>query len=316
MLNNRVCKLLNIKYPIIQGGMAWVATSELAVAVSKAGGMGIIGAGNAPAEVLKNEILKVKSQTNKPFGVNVMLLSPFAEEVMEVALKEKVALVTTGAGNPSKYIPKLHAEGIKIIPVVPSVALAKRMEYYQADAVIVEGTEAGGHIGELTTMAIVPQVVDAVSIPVIAAGGIGDGRGFVAALSLGADAVQMGTRFICAEECIAHEKYKNFLIKSKDHDTIVSGKSTGHPVRVLKNRLSKEFEKLEGKGVSIEEIDTLGAGKLRDAVVDGDIENGSVMGGQIVGLVSKIQPAKEIIEETISQAKRIIQLLNMNINNL
>ncbi len=316
MLNSKLCSLLNIKYPIIQGGMAWVATSELAVAVSEAGGIGIIGAGNAPAEFVRNEIIKAKSQTDKPFGVNVMLLSPFAEEVMEVVLQEKVALVTTGAGNPGKYIPKLHAQGIKVIPVVPSVSLAKRMERYQADAIIVEGTEAGGHIGELTTMALVPQVVDAVSIPVIAAGGIGDGRGLVAAFALGAEGVQMGTRFVCASECIVHEKYKVLVIKSKDRDTIVSGRSTGHPVRVLKNKLTRKFEKLELQGASIEDIEKLGSGKLRNAVVDGDIEYGSVMAGQIAGLVSKVQPAHEIIEEIIIQAKEVLQLLNTSKNNM
>lgn len=316
MLNSKLCKLLNIKYPIIQGGMAWVATSELAVAVSEAGGIGIIGAGNAPAEVVRKEIIKAKSETDKPFGVNVMLLSPFAEEVIEVVLQEKVALVTTGAGNPGKYIPKLHAQGIKVIPVVPSVSLAKRMERYKADAVIVEGAEAGGHIGELTTMALVPQVVDAVSIPVIAAGGIGDGRGLVAAFALGADGVQMGTRFVCASECIVHDKYKELVIKAKDRDTIVSGRSTGHPVRVLKNKLTREFDKLELHGASIEELEELGSGKLRDAVVDGDIEYGSVMAGQIAGMVSKVQPAQEIIEEIITQAKEVIKILNININNM
>ncbi|MCR1898144.1 enoyl-[acyl-carrier-protein] reductase FabK [Irregularibacter muris] len=311
MLANKLCRMLNISYPIIQGGMAWVATAELAVAVSEAGGLGLIGAGNAPAEIVRNEIKKAKSLTNKPFGVNVMLMSPFADEVMEVIIEEKIAVVTTGAGNPGKFISQLHAQGIKVIPVVASVALAKRMEKNNADAVIVEGTEAGGHIGELTTMTLVPQIVDSINIPVIAAGGIGDGRGVVAAMALGASGVQIGTRFICATECIAHTKYKQYVIDAKDRDAVVSGRSTGHPVRVLKNKLSKEFDKLEKQGATIEEIQALGSGKLRDAVIDGDIQNGSVMAGQISGLVTKVQPAKEIIDEIIKQSQEITQRLKI-----
>ncbi len=314
MIKSELCKLLDIRYPIIQGGMAWVATWELAVAVSKAGGLGLIGAGNAPAEVIRNEIRKAKANTDRPFGVNIMLLSPFAEEVMEVAVQEKVAVVTTGAGNPGKYIPKLHEQGIKVIPVVPSVALAQRMEKYGVDAVIVEGTEAGGHIGELTTMALVPQVVDAVSIPVIAAGGIGDGRGVAAAFALGAQGVQMGTRFICATECIAHDNYKKFVINAKDRDAVVTGRSTGHPVRVLRNRLTREFEQLEKAGASIEELENLGAGKLRDAVIDGNVDSGSVMAGQIAGMVRKVQPAYKIIEELVSQTISTIDRLNSTKN--
>lgn len=311
MLANKLCRMLNISYPIIQGGMAWVATAELAVAVSEAGGLGLIGAGNAPAEIVRNEIKKAKSLTNKPFGVNVMLMSPFADEVMEVIIEEKIAVVTTGAGNPGKFISQLHAQGIKVIPVIASVALAKRMEKNNADAVIVEGTEAGGHIGELTTMTLVPQIVDSINIPVIAAGGIGDGRGVVAAMALGASGVQIGTRFICATECIAHTKYKQYVIDAKDRDAVVSGRSTGHPVRVLKNKLSKEFDKLEKQGATIEEIQALGSGKLRDAVIDGDIQNGSVMAGQISGLVTKVQPAKEIIDEIIKQSQEITQRLKI-----
>lgn len=312
MTENRLCKLLDIRYPIIQGGMAWVATAELAVAVSNAGGLGLIGAGNAPAEVIRKEIKKAKSKTNRPFGVNVMLLSPFADEVMKVILEEKVKVVTTGAGNPGKYIPQLHEKGIKVIPVVPSVSLGQRMEKYNADAIIVEGTEAGGHIGELTTMALVPQMADAVKIPVIAAGGIADGRGVAAALALGASGVQMGTRFICATECIADNKYKNRIVEARDRDAVVSGRSTGHPVRVLKNKLSREFDKLEQKGVSPDELEKLGSGKLKDAVIDGDIEYGSVMAGQIAGLVSKIQPAQEIMDEIIKQASEVIGQLKIN----
>lgn len=312
-MDNKLCKLLNIHYPIIQGGMAWVATAELAAAVSEAGGLGIIGVGNASGAVVKDQIKKAKKMTNKLFGVNVMLLSPFADEVMKVVVEERVPVVTTGAGNPGKYIPRLHQAGIKVIPVVASVALAKRMERDHADAIIAEGTESGGHIGELTTMALVPQVVDAISIPVIAAGGIGDGRGVAAAFALGAVGVQMGTRFICAEECTVHEKYKKYVLKAKDRDAIATGKSTGHPVRVLKNKLTKQYEALEKQGASVEELEKLGTGKLKSAVIDGDIKNGSVMAGQIAGLVSKIQPAKEIIEETIREAQQNIERLNSNL---
>lgn len=312
-MNSKLCELLHIKYPIIQGGMAWVATSELAVAVSEAGGLGIIGAGNAPADVVKSEIQKTKSMTNKPFGVNVMLLSPFVEDVIEVVIEEKVAVVTTGAGNPGKYISRLHEAGIKVIPVVPSVSLAKRMERHQVDAVIVEGTEAGGHIGELTTMALLPQVVDALSIPVIAAGGIADGRGVAAAFALGAIGVQMGTRFICVEECIAHKKYKEYVVNAKDRDAVATGRSTGHPVRVLKNKLTRQYDKLEKQGASVDELERLGAGKLRSAVIEGNTKNGSVMAGQIAGLVSTIQPAQKIIEEIMKDAKEVIKQLYLNI---
>lgn len=309
MIKTRICEILNIKYPIIQGGMAWLATAELASAVSEAGGIGMIGAGNAPGEVVEKEILKAKEITNKPFGVNIMLLSPFAEEVVDVVCKHKIPVVTTGAGNPGKFMEKLKNAGTKVIPVVPSVALAKRMESLGADAVIAEGTEAGGHIGELTTMALVPQVVDVVNIPVIAAGGIADGRGFLAALSLGAEGVQMGTRFVCAEECIAHEKYKEMVIKAKDRDAVVTARVTGHPVRVLRNKLVREFSKLEKEGATAEEIEQLGQGKLRVAVVDGDVENGSVMAGQIAGMVTKIQPCREIIEEIVIDAEKQLSLV-------
>jgi len=309
MFKTRISELLNIQYPILQGGMAWVATSQLAAAVSEAGGLGILGAGNAPAEIIEKEILKVKKQTNKPFGVNIMLLSPFVDEVVDVVCKHNVPVVTTGAGNPGKFMEKFKEKGIKVIPVVPSVALAKRMESLGADAVIVEGTEAGGHVGELTTMVLTPQIVDAIHIPVIAAGGIADGRGFLAALSLGAEGVQMGTRFICAEECIAHNNYKNMVIKAKDRDAIVTARSTGHPVRVLKNKFAKEFIHLEKFGLPPEEIEKLGEGKLKIAVIDGEVDNGSVMAGQIAGMVSKIQPCKEIIEEIIFEADQQLSLL-------
>lgn len=310
MINTGLCKILNIKYPIIQGGMAWVATAELAAAVSEAGGMGIIGAGSVPGEIVEKEIARAKGLTDKPFGVNIMLLSPYAEEVVDVVRSHRVPVVTTGAGNPAKFVERLKDVGTRIIPVVPSVALARRMENYGADAVIVEGTEAGGHIGELTTMALVPQVADAVNIPVIAAGGIGDGRGLLAALSLGAEGVQIGTRFICAEECTVHKNYKNMILKAKDRDAIVTARVTGHPVRILKNRLSRQFSRLEKEGVMAEEVEQLGQGKLKLAAVDGDVENGSVMAGQIAGMINKVQPCREIIEEIISDAKNQLDLVN------
>lgn len=310
MINTRLCEILNIKYPIIQGGMAWIATSELAAAVSEAGGLGMIGAGNAPAEIVEKEILRAKRLTDKPFGVNIMLLSPFSEEIVDVVCKHKIPVVTTGAGNPGKFVDRLKSVGTKIIPVVPTVALAKRMEGLGVDALIVEGTEAGGHIGELTTMALVPQVADAVNIPVIAAGGIADGRGFLAALSLGAEGVQMGTRFVCAEESTVHENYKNMILKAKDRDAIVTARVTGHPVRVLKNRLSRQFTKLEKEGATADEIEELGQGKLRLAVVDGDVEGGSVMAGQVAAMITKIQPCGEIIEEIVSEAKKQLELVS------
>lgn len=310
MFKTRLCEILNIEYPIIQGGMAWVATAELAAAVSEAGGLGIIAAGNAPAEVVEMEIHKAKKLTGKPFGVNVMLLSPFVDEVIEVVLKEKVAVVTTGAGNPGRYIEQLKEIGTKIIPVVPSVALAKRMEKLGADAVIVEGTEAGGHIGELTTMVLVPQVArEVTAIPVIAAGGIADGRGFVAALGLGAEGVQIGTRFICSTECAVHDNYKDMVLKAKDRDAIVTARTTGHPVRVLKNKLAKEFSRMEREGISPEELEAFGTGKLRLAAVEGDIENGSVMAGQIAAMIKDIKPCREIIEEIMTDARKQLDAL-------
>ncbi len=308
---NRVCEILNIKYPIIQGGMAWVATAELAAAVSNAGGLGIIAAGNAPSSVVKEEIRKIKNMTDKPYGVNVMLISPFVEDVMEVIYEEKVPVITTGAGNPAKYIEKLKSIGTKIIPVVPSVALAKRMEKYDVDALIAEGTEAGGHIGELTTMVLVPQIVDSVSIPVIAAGGVGDARGMVASFALGAEGVQIGTRFVCSDECVVHENYKNAIIKAKDRDAIVGGRSTGHPVRALKNKLMKEMKALEKEGAPVEEIDKRGVGALKNAVVDGDIEGGSVMAGQIAGMIKDVKCCKAIIEDIMEDAKNVIENLKI-----
>lgn len=302
---NSLAKLLNIEYPILQGGMAWVSMAELAAAVSNAGGLGIIASGTMTGEMVREEVLKAKRLTDKPFGVNIMLRSPHLEEVTDVLAELGVAVVTTGAGNPGPFIDKLKEAGIKVIPVVPSVALAKRMERFGADAVIAEGTEAGGHIGELTTMALVPQVVDAVNIPVIAAGGIADGRGVAAAFALGAVGVQLGTRFICAEECTVDLAYKQAVIKAKDRDSVVTGRKTGHPVRVLKNKLSRQFIALEDSGASVEELEALGTGKLRAAVY-GDVNCGSVMAGQIAGLVKEIKPTKEIIEELVEQTEQVL----------
>ena len=286
--NNVLCKLLNIKYPIFQGGMAWIGTAELASAVSNAGGLGIIGAGHMPPDLLRAEIQKVKKWTDKPFGVNIMLMSPFVKEVMQVVVEEKVPVVTTGAGNPAEYIPALKAIGSKVIPVVASVALAKRLVRTGVDAVIAEGTESGGHVGEITTMALVPQVVDAVEVPVIAAGGIGDSRGMAAAFALGACGVQMGTRFVVSKECIAHENYKNLLLKAKDRSTVVTGRSTGHPVRVIANKLTREYIELENSGADTDTLEQLGAGKLNLATHKGDVEHGSVMSGQIAGMLNEL----------------------------
>ncbi len=296
-MKTRLCELLGIEYPIIQGGMAWVATSELAAAVSEAGGLGVIAAGGAPADVVRDEIKKARTLTDKPFGVNVMLMSPFADDVMQMLLEEKPAVVITGAGNPGKYVESLKNAGIKVMPVVASAMLAKRLEKSGVDAIIAEGTEAGGHIGELTTMVLIPQVCDAVDIPVVAAGGIADARGVVAAFALGADAVQVGTRFICSDECIAHENYKNAVIKAKERDAVVTGRSTGAPVRALKNKLTREYEKLEKEGADRETIEALGVGGLKRAFLEGDTETGSLMAGQSAAMVKAIEPCAEIIKE-------------------
>ena len=305
-MKTSITEMLGIEYPIIQGGMAWVAEHNLAAAVSEAGGFGLIGGANAPGEVVRAEIRKAKELTDKPFGVNVMLLSPHAEDVAKVVVEEGIKVVTTGAGNPEKYMDMWKSAGIKVIPVVASVALARRMEKYGADAVVAEGTESGGHIGEQTTMTLVPQVVDAVSIPVIAAGGIGDGRGIAAAFMLGAEAVQMGTRFVVAKESIVHANYKQRVIKAKDIDSAVTGRSHGHPVRCLRNQMTREYVKLEQAGKSFEELEYLTLGALRNAVMDGDVTNGTVMAGQIAGMVSKEQTCKEMIEEMMAQASRLM----------
>ena len=305
-MKTRITELLGIEYPIIQGGMAWVAESHLAAAVSAAGGLGLIGGANAPAEVIRNYIREVKAVTDKPFGVNVMLMSPYADEVAKVIVEEGVKVVTTGAGNPEKYMEMWKAAGIKVIPVVASVALGKRKERYGADAVVAEGTESGGHIGEATTMTLVPQVVDAVSIPVIAAGGIGDGRGIAAAFMLGAEAVQMGTRFLVAKECTVHQNYKDRVLKAKDIDSTVTGRTHGHPVRCLRNQMTREYVKLENEGKSFEELEYLTLGTLRKAVQEGDVTNGTVMAGQIAGMVSKEQTCKEMIDEMMAQAETLL----------
>ena len=305
-MKTKVTDLLDIQYPIIQGGMAWVAEHHLAAAVSEAGGFGIIGAANASAQWVREQIRLAKEKTDKPFGVNVMLMSPYADEVAQVIAEEGVKAVTTGAGNPEKYMEMWKAAGIKVIPVVASVALAKRMERYGADAVVAEGTESGGHIGEATTMTLVPQVVDAVSIPVIAAGGIGDGRGIAAAFMLGAEAVQMGTRFLVAKECTVHQNYKDRVLKAKDIDSTVTGRTHGHPVRCLRNQMTREYVKLENEGKSFEELEYLTLGTLRKAVQEGDVTNGTVMAGQIAGMVSKEQTCKEMIDEMMAQAETLL----------
>ena len=301
-----ICDLLGISYLIIQGGMAWVATHSIAAAVSEAGGLGIIAAGHAPSDWLRAEIRACKALTNKPFGVNIMLLSPYVDEVAQVVAEEGVSMVTTGAGNPGKYMELWKSAGIKVIPVVPSVALAKRMEKCGADAVIAEGGESGGHIGELSTMALVPQVVDAVDIPVIAAGGIGDGRGIAAAFMLGAQGVQMGTRFLVAKECDIPDSYKQRVLKASDIDAVVTGRSTGHPVRSLRNQLTREFAQLEKSGATPEELDKFGTGALRRAAVEGDVMRGSVLAGQISGMITKEQTAKEMVEELILELNQVL----------
>lgn len=300
MNNSKITELLNIQYPILQGGMAWISDASLAVGVSEGGGLGII-TGVGPTEIVREEIRKAKALTDKPFGVNVMLMQDNVDEIADLLCEEGVAVVTTGAGSPGKYMDKWKAHNIKVIPVVPSVAIAKRMEKFGADAVIVEGMEAGGHIGQLTTMSLVPQVVDAVNIPVIAAGGIGDGRGMAASFMLGAEGVQMGTRFLVSSECSVHPNYKEKVLKAKDIDTEVTGTSTSHPIRVLRNKLTREYLKLEKQKGNCEELEELGRGALRKAVKDGDVENGSVMAGQIAGLVKAEQSCKEIIQEVISE---------------
>lgn len=306
-MKTRVTELLGIQYPIIQGGMAWVAEYHLAAAVSEAGGIGLIGAGGAPASFVREQIQKTRELTDKPFGVNIMLMNPEADEIAKVVVEEGVQVVTTGAGNPGRHMAMWKEAGVKVIPVVASVAMAKMMERAGADAVVAEGMESGGHIGSTTTMTLVPQVVDAVSIPVIAAGGIADGRGFAAAMMLGAEAVQMGTRFIVAKESIVHENYKKKVIAAKDIDSEVTGLSHGHPVRQLRNSMTREYLKLEKAGAPFEELEQLTLGALRKAVVEGDAVNGTLMAGQIAGLVSREQTCKEMIQEIMEQAEKCVK---------
>lgn len=302
-----ICKVLGIKYPIIQGAMAWISDADLVAAVSNAGGLGVLATGHLDGEGCRREIRRLKEMTDKPYAVNVMLLSPFVEQIVEVICEEKVPIVTTGAGSPGKYMKKFKEAGVKVIPVVPSVAMAKMMVKDGVDALIAEGTESGGHVGKTTTMALVPQVVDSVDVPVIAAGGIADGRGIAAAYMLGASGVQIGTRFLVAKECNVHPNYKAKIIKAKDIDTTTTGNSTGHPVRVIKNKMARAYEALEKKNASAEELEELGRGALKKAVVDGDVDNGSVMSGQIAGLVKKEQTCKEIIEEMYGEFIQIMK---------
>ncbi|MEZ3434889.1 MAG: enoyl-[acyl-carrier-protein] reductase FabK [Lachnospiraceae bacterium] len=306
-MKTRISSLLGIKYPIIQGGMAWVAEYHLASAVSEAGGLGLIGAASAPAEWVRGQIREVRKLTDKPFGVNIMLMSPYADDVAKVIVEEKVKVVTTGAGSPERYMKMWKEAGIRVIPVIASVALAKRMEKCGADAVVAEGCEAGGHIGESTTMTLVPQAADAVEIPVIAAGGIGDGRGIAAAFMLGAEGVQMGTHFVVTDECQVHENYKERILKAKDIDSRVTGRTTGHPVRALRNDMTKQYLELENKGAGFEELEQLTLGGLRRAVVDGDVKTGSVMAGQIAGLVKERMSCRALIEKLMKETKDLLE---------
>lgn len=315
MLRTVLCELLDIEYPILQGGMAWAGTGELAGAVSRAGGLGIIGAANFPASVVAAEIAKVRRVTDRPFGVNVMLMSPYVEEVINLAIEARVPVVTTGGGNPGKYLARLKEAGIKVIPVVSSVALARRLARSGADAFIAEGLESGGHIGEVATLPLVPQVVDAVEEPVIAAGGFADGRGLVAALALGAVGIQMGTRFVCSTECTAHPRVKERIIQARDRDTVVTGALTGHPVRVLKNKLARQYEQMEKQGASPEELAALGVGRLRAAIVEGDVEYGSVMAGQSSALINDVLPVEEIIRRIMKEAEEILAALHRLISD-
>ena len=307
MLGNfNICNLLGINYPIIQGGMARLGTTELVSAVSNAGGLGIIGGGDAPTDWIRDQIRATKQATDKPFGVNILMTSPFTKTNVDMIIEEKVAVVTFGAGNPATLIARLKEAGIKIIPVVSSVALARRLERLGIDAVIAEGMESGGHVGETTTIALVPQVVDAVKVPVIAAGGIADGRGLVAALALGASGVQIGTRFICSTECIAHQNFKEQIVKAQDRATIVTGQSTGHPIRCLENRLTRQYVELEKNGATVAEMEAFATGRLSLGVIQGNIEEGSLMAGQIAGLIRDIKPVKMIIEDIMTEADHMI----------
>jgi len=304
-----ICKLLGIKYPIIQGGMARLGTAELVSAVSEAGGLGVIGSGDAPPEWLKGQIKSVRERTDKPFAVNVMLTSPFLEDTLRVVIEEGVGVVALGGGNPGVYIPRLKEAGTKVIPVVSTVALARRVERFGIDAIVAEGMESGGHVGDTTTMALLPQVVDAVKVPVIAAGGIADGRGLVATLSLGAQGVQIGTRFVCSSECVAHEMFKERILSAQDRMTMVIGKSIGHPTRCIENRMSRSFAEMEKAGASEEELEELIRGGLFKGVIEGNLDEGILMAGQISGLIKEIKPVKNIIEDIMAEAQRVLEAM-------
>ena len=305
-MKTKITQLLGIQAPIIQGGMAWVANGYLAAAVSNGGGLGLIGSGSMDADLLRGEIARVKSLTSKPFGVNLMLMNPHVPDLAQLCVDEKVPVITTGAGNPGQYIPAWKQAGSKVIPVVPSVALALRMQRAGADAIVAEGTEAGGHIGELTTLCLIPQIADAIDIPLIAAGGIADGRGVVAALMLGADAVQLGTAFICSTECTAHQAYKNMILEAGDTSTVVTGRGLGHPARSLKSRFIRKMTQMEKDSASTEELEQALSGSLRSAVVDGDLDRGSFMAGQSAGMVKEILPAAEIIRRIVAQTEALL----------
>lgn len=307
IVNNRVCKLLGTEYPLLQGGMAWVANAPLAAAVSNAGGIGIIAAAATPPDILDKEILKAKSLTDRPFGLNIMLMSPTAPDALELAARHRLPIVTTGAGSPGKVLERLKPLGTIVIPVVASVSQARRVEKQGADAVVAEGMEAGGHIGELTTMVLVPQIAEAVKIPVVAAGGIADGRGVAAAFALGAEGVQLGTRFICCTECTVHPNFKQAVLDARDRSTAVTGQRTGHPVRCLSNKLTAEFDKLDARLAPLEEIEALGTGRLRAAVVDGDVDWGSLMSGQSAAMVNDILPARQILERLFGEAREVLR---------
>ena len=309
MLGTELTELLGIKYPVIQGAMAWIANAELAAAVSNAGGLGIIAAGNTPPELLEKELIKIRELTDKPYGMNIMLMSPTAPAAVELAAKYRVKVLTTGAGSPGKVIERLKPLGTIIMPVVASTAVAIRAVRQGAQAIVAEGMEAGGHIGELTTMVLTPLVAQAVNVPVVCAGGIVDGRGMAAAFALGAQGVQVGTRFVCSTECTVHVNYKNALVKAKERCTAVTGAPTGHPVRCIEHKLTKEFLKLEYDHAPNEQIEKLGTGRLRAAVVDGDVEMGSVMSGQSAALVNDVRPCAEIITGMVSEAKEILKKL-------
>ena len=315
MKNNKICELLGIKYPIFQGAMAWVSGGELAGAVSRDGGLGIIAGGGMEPELLRQHIRKAKEITSNPFGVNLMLLRPDVEQQMNVCIEEGVKVITTGAGNPGAFMEKLKTANIKVIPVIPTVKLAERMEKIGADAVIVEGMESGGHVGTLTTMSLLPQVVNAINIPVIAAGGIASGKQFLAALSMGAEAVQCGTIFLTAKECLIHQNYKNAILKAKDRSTVTTGNFTGHPVRVIENKLAKEMLELEKNGAAKEKIEELGKGSLRNAVVEGDAEMGSIMAGQVAAMVNEERTTKEILDFLMMDLKLETEVLKRKLDN-